>query len=395
MPYALNITNFYDYDVKQVTETITNAKKEGQKVLPILVNSYGGSVYNCLRMVDALKASGMKLVTLLNGYAMSAGSIIFALGEERYMSENSTIMIHEVSSWSMGKNADMKSAGKHTEELQNKLFSILDKQSGQKDGFFLDLINQNKNADLFLNAEQAKEYGLVTEIKIPSPEEILNSNQASFIPRNPWESMRFFMQYVPENNIASEKDSKAENKPNQNQKTLVNSKNTNIAKSKEVKMDLEELLAMLTNEQKAPIIALQNQIKTKDKEVENLTTSLDAKTKELASVIEANEKKLADIETANDKSFLDSLKASGQLAQADYDSELEVLNSLNSNAKAKASYKAKLSASAKVVPNPVGINEQNIAQDLGKQIVAYAQKHGLNLAKDYDKARNAVLNGGK
>lgn len=392
MPYALNITNFYDYDVKQVIDTIAKAKAEKQTVLPIVVNSFGGEVYGCLRMVDALKASGMKLVTILNGYAMSAGSIIFAIGEERYMSENSTIMIHEVSSWNIGKNTDIKSRQKHSEDLQVRLFNILDTQAGKEKGFFLDLVSKNNNADLFLNATQSLEYGLATQIKTPSPEEILNTQSANFIPRNPWENIRLFMKYTPDQEMQEDE------KPNEIKNLSKNpNKDKTISKTKtvEVKMDLEELLAMLSNEQKEPVKALINKLSAKEKEVENISASLDAKSKELADVISNHEKEKKEIELSNDKAFLDSLKNDFKLAQANYDEELETLTSLSSNKKAKESYKKKLSQAQKVVEGaiPASENKEPEKVDIGKKIVAYANKHNLNLATDYQKCKDAVERG--
>lgn len=368
MKVTATVNNFYDFDVDMLQASIDKALKENQKVLPIMINSYGGSVYNCFRMIDMLNASGLKIVTIVNGFAMSAGAVLFAMGDERYASENSTIMIHEASSMNWGKNSEMKAYGKHIEELNNKLFTILDSKTNQKTGFFQELINKNNNADLFLNSSEAKNYGLVTEIKIPSQEEIFNE---TFVARSPYENMRILAQY-------SYNDSFEPKKPEAVKKV------TNSIKNKGVKMDLKELLASLTDEQKAPIEALQNQITAKNEELLNVSNVLKLKEVEVSDLKAAHEKKLAEIEASNDKSFLDGLKANFQLKQADYDEELKVLASFGSNTVAKEAYKKKMSQAPKVVAGAIENHKEeqnftNKGNDYASKLEVVAKKHGYDL----------------
>ena len=79
------VRGFEEWDVLALQNTINRAKSKNQSVLPIMINTHGGSVYGLFQMVDSLKASELKIVTILNGVAMSAGAFLFACGEERYM----------------------------------------------------------------------------------------------------------------------------------------------------------------------------------------------------------------------------------------------------------------------------------------------------------------------
>lgn len=375
MKVTATVNNFYDFDVDMLQASIDKALKTNQKVLPILINSYGGLVYNCLRMVDMLKASGLKIVTILNGYAMSSGAFLFAIGDERYMSENSTIMIHEASSVNFGKTSQMKAQGEHIQELNDKLFTLLDVNSKKELGFFQDLVSKNNNADLFLNSTQAKDYGLVTDIKIPSQEEIFNE---TFVARSPYENMRILAQY-------SYNESFEPKKPEAVKKV------TNSIKNKGVKMDLKDLLESLTAEQKAPIEALQSQINAKDGEIATIsnqlvkaTNSLGQKETEIAEIKAAHDKKLSEIEASNDKSFLDGLKANFQLRQADYDEEIKVLASFGNNIVAKEAYKKKMSNAPKVVAGAIENHkeEQDFTakgNDYASKLEVVAKKHGYDL----------------
>lgn len=368
MKVTATVNNFYDFDVQMLQASIDKALKENQKVLPIIINSYGGSVYNCFRMIDMLNASGLKIVTIVNGFAMSAGAVLFAMGDERYASENSTIMIHEASSMNWGKNSEMKAYGKHIEELNNKLFTVLDTKTNQKTGFFQELINKNNNADLFLNSTEAKDYGLVTEIKIPSQEEIF---QETLVARSPYENMRILAQY-------SYNDSFEPKKPEANKKT------TNSIKNKGVKMDLKELLDSLTAEQKAPIEALQSQVNAKNEELVSVSNALKTKETEITELKASHDKKLSEIEASNDKSFLDGLKANHQLKQADYEEELKVLASFGSNTVAKEAYKKKMSQASKVVTGSIdnAKDEKEFeanGNDYASKLQVVAKKHGFDL----------------
>lgn len=371
MAVVANINNFYDWDVRALEQTIMEAKKQKQTILPIVVNSYGGQVYNCFRMVDMLKASGMKIVTLLIGYAMSAGSIIFAIGDERYMSENSTIMIHEVSSMNWGKNSEMKSYNSHIDELNTRLFDILDTKSNNAKGFFKDLVNKNNNADLFLNAEQAKEYGLANEIRIPTYEEIFHKN---IVARSPYENIKILMEY-------SHIDSKTIKNTNENSTNYLNNIKSEGGKKS---MDLTEFIASLSDEQKEVFKTFQASLTQKGDEITALKEKVSSKETEIADLKAAHDKKLAEIEASNDKSFLDGLKANFQLKQADYEEELKVLASFGSNTVAKEAYKKKMSQAQKVVAGAIENHkeEQDFTakgNDYASKLEVVAKKHGYDL----------------
>ena len=56
------------------------AHNTGQPVIPILIDSYGGSVYGCLNMISFMKKATLPLHTVVAGKAMSAGAILFGMG---------------------------------------------------------------------------------------------------------------------------------------------------------------------------------------------------------------------------------------------------------------------------------------------------------------------------
>lgn len=377
------IRSFEEWDVLALQNTINKAKQKKQSVLPIMINSYGGSVYGLFQMIDSLDASGLKIVTILNGFAMSAGAFLFARGDERYMSANSTIMIHEASFFAIGKQKEIESVTNHVKELNDKAFALMDLKANKPDNYFKDLYyKENKGADTYLNAQQSLEHGLVTEIRIPDLQELITKEKSS--------------------NILSEY---------QNFKLLMDLSNENIKPIKEVKtLDLKTIMSSLTAEQQAPILALQSELSTAKSElltinasVSSLTQKISEKETEIVQIKTEHEKQLSEIEDKQDKDFINSLVAKKQLAQADVDSELKTLKSLSAIPEAKKSYKDKLIKASSVVGGEIPNNGENEFDLSGSNpedklnIIAKKNNLDLNKTQDLIKAQKllAIEIGGK
>jgi ATP-dependent Clp protease protease subunit len=146
---------------------MSKAKSTGQQVIPIIISSYGGSVYAALEMIDIMKSIGVPTVTVCMGKCMSAGVVLFAAGDRRYASPNATIMIHEVSSRMGGKNNEIKFTAREVDRLNKILFKVIGKSMGKTGEFVRDMIHNIGHADLYLTPIEAKKLGLVHEVKVP------------------------------------------------------------------------------------------------------------------------------------------------------------------------------------------------------------------------------------
>lgn len=92
----------------------------GYKRVPIIliVNSFGGSVYDGFGLVAAIEMSATPVYTVCLGSAMSMGLIIFAAGHVRMIHELSTLMYHEVSGWKGGKLTEIQIDLQEMERIQ-------------------------------------------------------------------------------------------------------------------------------------------------------------------------------------------------------------------------------------------------------------------------------------
>jgi ATP-dependent protease ClpP protease subunit len=147
-----------------------HAVKSKQGVLPIVIDSYGGDVYALLGMVDIIKNCPLPVATIVEGKAMSCGAVLFSCGTEgyRFIGHCGTVMLHEVSSFSFGKNEDIKATAKETDRLNTFLFKLMARNVGKPEHYFIDLLHQNKNIDLFLDSDDCLKHNLANKVGIPS-----------------------------------------------------------------------------------------------------------------------------------------------------------------------------------------------------------------------------------
>lgn len=166
-PIVVTVHEFNDKAVSEFTEQMEKAHQTGQPIIPVVIESYGGSAYGCLSMIEILQKASLPVYTITSGRAMSAGAMLFAMGERRYMAEKATLMLHDVASFSYGKVEELKSSTNESDRLNNLVFKLIAKNCEQKEDYFLKLIHEKSHADWFLTPKEAKKHKLCTHIGMP------------------------------------------------------------------------------------------------------------------------------------------------------------------------------------------------------------------------------------
>ena len=90
------------------------------------------------------------------------GAVLLAAGTKgkRYALPNSDVMIHQPSGGAQGMASDIEITAKKILETKMRLNQILADATGQP----LEIIERDTDRDRWLNAEEAKQYGLVDQV---------------------------------------------------------------------------------------------------------------------------------------------------------------------------------------------------------------------------------------
>lgn len=170
LPIVVLVNEFNEEASRKFYADMNDAENSEQDIIPIVVDSYGGQVYALMSMVDTIRASKKKIATISLGKSMSCGAILLSCGHDgyRFCAPRTTVLIHDVSSWTHGKVEDIKTEASEADRLNNEIYHLMDRNCGHEEGYFQKIVHDHKgHADWYLTAEEAKEHNLVNHVKIP------------------------------------------------------------------------------------------------------------------------------------------------------------------------------------------------------------------------------------
>lgn len=136
--------------------------EDPKKDIHLYVNSPGGSVTAALAIVDTMNHVKNNIATYCVGIAASSGAIILSAGEKgkRFILPNAEVMIHQPLGGVEGQATDIAISAKHILKTKENLNKILAKNTNQT----LAKIEKDVERDFFMDAEEAKKYGVVDKI---------------------------------------------------------------------------------------------------------------------------------------------------------------------------------------------------------------------------------------
>ena len=136
--------------------------KNSTKDISLYINSPGGSVSAGMAIYDTMKYIKCDVATICVGLAASMGAFILSSGTKgkRYSLPNSEIMIHQPLGGAKGQASDIEITTKQILKTKEQLNRILAANTNQP----IEKIRLDTDRDFYLDAEEAKEYGLIDEI---------------------------------------------------------------------------------------------------------------------------------------------------------------------------------------------------------------------------------------
>jgi ATP-dependent Clp protease protease subunit len=137
------------------------------KDISLYINSPGGSVSAGMAIYDTMNFIKPSVSTLCIGMAASMGAFLLAAGEKgkRFALPNSKIMIHQPLGGMQGQATDIEIHARDILRTKGTLNKILAERTGQP----LEKIERDTDRDYFLEAEEAKAYGLVDQVIAKRP----------------------------------------------------------------------------------------------------------------------------------------------------------------------------------------------------------------------------------
>jgi len=127
------------------------------------INSYGGSVFAGFGSVDYIRNCKVPVVSIIDGCAASAATIMSVVATERYINEHAFMLIHQLSSGMWGKFEDMKDDMKNNEMLMSKIIKIYEEHTTIPKSKIKDILKR----DIWWDAKTCLKYGLVDDIITP------------------------------------------------------------------------------------------------------------------------------------------------------------------------------------------------------------------------------------
>jgi ATP-dependent Clp protease protease subunit len=133
-----------------------------KREINLYINSPGGVVYAGLAIYDAMQMITAPVSTVAVGITASMGTALLCSGAKgkRYALPHATIHMHPTGGGAQGYTEDVRIATREQERLQTQLFHLMGKHSGHSwreiEEYFL--------RDRYLNAVEAKAFGLIDEV---------------------------------------------------------------------------------------------------------------------------------------------------------------------------------------------------------------------------------------
>lgn len=133
-----------------------------KRPINLYIHCPGGEVYAGLAIYDTMKMMSAPISTYSVGFTGSMGTFLLSAGEKgkRFALPHSTIHMHPTGGGSKGYTEDVRIATHEQERLQAQIFHLMGKHTGHTwkeiEAFFL--------RDKFLNAQEAKNFGIIDEV---------------------------------------------------------------------------------------------------------------------------------------------------------------------------------------------------------------------------------------
>jgi ATP-dependent Clp protease, protease subunit len=138
-------------------------QEDPERDVQLYINSPGGSITAGMAIYDTMQYIKNDVMTLCVGQAASMAALLLSAGApgKRLALPNSRILIHQPSMGDLsGEATDIDIQAREILRIREITSQLLSKHSGQK----LEKVEKDVERDFIMNAQEAKEYGIIDDI---------------------------------------------------------------------------------------------------------------------------------------------------------------------------------------------------------------------------------------
>ena len=160
-------TEIDDYTANTLQAQLLYLDSVDAKDISIYINSPGGSVTAGLGIYDTMQFISSEVATICTGMAASMAAVLLVAGQEgkRQALPHSRMMIHQPLGGVQGQASDIEIEAREIQKFKKELYKIISDHSHTP----YEKVWQDSDRNYWMDAEEAKEYGMIDSILVKKP----------------------------------------------------------------------------------------------------------------------------------------------------------------------------------------------------------------------------------
>jgi len=147
-------------EIESKSLTLANTLDIDPPILKVLINSGGGSITAGISSMDTILRCKVPVHTYVDGFCASAATFLSVVGSYRFMSRNSYMLIHQLSTNFWGKYSEFEDEKQNLDLMMTTIKNVYKEYTKVP----MKKIDEILKHDLMWDAETCKTLGLVDEI---------------------------------------------------------------------------------------------------------------------------------------------------------------------------------------------------------------------------------------
>tara|TARA_Y100000385_G_scaffold140457_1_gene145847 strand:- start:37 stop:639 length:603 start_codon:yes stop_codon:yes gene_type:complete len=128
--------------------------------IKLYINSGGGGITSGISSMDTILRSNVDVHTYIDGFSASAATFLSVVGDKRFMSRNSYMLVHQLSSTFWGTYSNFEDEKQNLDLMMKSIKNIYKEYTKIP----MKKLNEILKHDLMWDANTCLEYGMIDEI---------------------------------------------------------------------------------------------------------------------------------------------------------------------------------------------------------------------------------------